>query len=70
MNRKADLCTLDLTGATWRKSSHSNGGNGCVEITELPGPEIAVRDSKDHGRGHFRLPSESWSAFCSFLAGE
>lgn len=39
---------IDLTGATWRKStrSGSTGGN-CVEVAaNLPGV-IAVRDSKD-----------------------
>ncbi|HUY47591.1 MAG TPA: DUF397 domain-containing protein [Streptosporangiaceae bacterium] len=47
----------DLSRATWRKSSYSNGSGGsCVEITTLNrqagGSEhaIAVRDSKDpHG---------------------
>jgi Domain of unknown function (DUF397) len=47
----------DLSRATWRKSSYSNGtGGSCVEITILNAstsdcrPAIAVRDSKDpHG---------------------
>ncbi|WP_406567631.1 DUF397 domain-containing protein [Actinoallomurus spadix] len=27
---------MDLTSATWRKSSHSgNGGDTCVEVTSL-----------------------------------
>lgn len=47
----------DLSRATWRKSSYSNGtGGSCVEITMLNAsasssrPAIAVRDSKDpHG---------------------
>jgi uncharacterized protein DUF397 len=47
----------DLSRATWRKSSYSNGtGGSCVEITMLNAraedsrPVIAVRDSKDpHG---------------------
>jgi len=40
---------MDLTNATWRKSSytHDNGGN-CVELARLPGA-VAVRDSKDPG---------------------
>lgn len=34
------------TAAGWRKSSYSQGQNGCVEITtELPG-WVGVRDSK------------------------
>ncbi len=31
---------------TWRKSSKSNSGNGCVEVcTDVPGI-VAIRDSK------------------------
>jgi hypothetical protein len=38
---------MDLSKATWRKSSHStdNGGD-CVEVARTPGA-VAVRDSKD-----------------------
>ncbi|WP_141578662.1 DUF397 domain-containing protein [Actinomadura sp. WMMA1423] len=38
---------MDLTNATWRKSSYtgSNGGN-CVELADAAGA-VAVRDSKD-----------------------
>lgn len=38
---------IDLTRATWRKSSRSNASGACVEVaTDLPGA-VAVRDSKD-----------------------
>ena len=36
---------MDLSNATWRKSSYS-GGN-CVGIASLPDRSRAVRDSKD-----------------------
>lgn len=38
---------MDLSKATWRKSSRSspNGGN-CVEVADLPSG-VGVRDSKD-----------------------
>jgi hypothetical protein len=44
----------DLSRATWRKSSYSNGtGGSCVEVAVLTAEDehdIAVRDSKDpHG---------------------
>ncbi|HEX3647838.1 MAG TPA: DUF397 domain-containing protein [Pseudonocardiaceae bacterium] len=37
----------DLSGAVWRRSSHSGGDNGsqCVEVAVLAG-RAAVRDSK------------------------
>jgi hypothetical protein len=45
---------MDLTGATWRKSSYSGGNGGaCVEIKVGPGSKagsdyvITMRDSKD-----------------------
>ncbi|MER6815432.1 DUF397 domain-containing protein [Spirillospora sp. NPDC000708] len=38
---------MDLTTATWRKSSRSGGTGGeCVEVADLAGV-VAVRDSKD-----------------------
>ncbi|WP_433135919.1 DUF397 domain-containing protein [Actinomadura nitritigenes] len=38
---------MDLTTATWRKSSRSGSTGGeCVELASAPGI-VAVRDSKD-----------------------
>ncbi|MQA62151.1 MAG: DUF397 domain-containing protein [Actinophytocola sp.] len=35
-------------GATgWRKSRHSNPSGNCVELAELAGGRIAVRNSRD-----------------------
>lgn len=31
----------------WRKSRHSNPSGNCVELTELEGGRIAVRNSRD-----------------------
>jgi hypothetical protein len=36
----------DLTSATWRKSTKSNGQNACVEVATVD-HAVAVRDSKD-----------------------
>jgi hypothetical protein len=36
-----------LTTARWRKSRASNSSGCCVEIAELPGGKVAVRNSRD-----------------------
>ncbi len=60
---KDDLYAIDLSGADWRKSPRSNGGENCVEITDLPGGGIAVRDSKNPGRASLRYTAAEWAAF-------
>ena len=61
--RKDDLYALDLSAAKWRKSPRSNGGEGCVEITDLPGGGIAVRDSVYPDRPPLRYTKEEWDYF-------
>ncbi|WNI19949.1 DUF397 domain-containing protein [Actinacidiphila sp. ITFR-21] len=70
MGRKDDLYELDLTGAKWRKSPRSNGGEGCVEITDLPGGGIAVRDSVYPDRPPLRYTAEEWRLFRESLAAD
>ncbi|MEE1754654.1 DUF397 domain-containing protein [Streptomyces sp. SP18CS02] len=36
-----------LTSVTWTKSSHSNATGNCVEMAELPGGQVAIRNSRD-----------------------
>jgi hypothetical protein len=56
---------VDLSRAVWRKSTRS-GNDGCVEIA-LDAAEVAVRDSKQQGRGPVLLfTAHEWDAF---LAG-
>lgn len=56
---------MELTGASWRKSSYStNGGASCVEVAaDLPGGVIAVRDSKDRKGPALIFTAGEWAAF-------
>ena len=59
----------DLSRATWRKSSYSNGtGGSCVEIAPLAGipgtnDDIAVRDSKDPYGPALTFTARQWRHF-------
>ncbi|MGW5396855.1 DUF397 domain-containing protein [Streptomyces sp. NPDC003952] len=55
---------IDLSGATWRKSSHSNSDGGeCVEISDDFATVVPVRDSKDLHGPVLVFPAGGWSAF-------
>ena len=60
---------IDLSGAAWAKSRHSNGQANCVEVARnLPGA-VAVRDSKDrHGPVLVFTPAD-WAAFTAGIKG-
>jgi hypothetical protein len=36
-----------LSGLVWQKSRRSNPSGNCVEMAELPGGDIAIRNSRD-----------------------
>lgn len=55
--------TVDLSKAQWFKSSHSGGGNDCVEIAHLDGGMVGVRDSKNPGGGALVFSPSEWDAF-------
>ena len=54
---------VDLDGATWRKSTYSNGtGGNCVEVADLPDGR-AVRDSRHREGPVLVFTSDTWRAF-------
>ncbi|MFE3018947.1 DUF397 domain-containing protein [Streptomyces sp. NPDC059256] len=55
---------IDLTDATWRKSSHSNSNGGaCVEVSDNFASAIPVRDSKNPHGPVLVFPAGEWSSF-------
>ncbi|MFE7116105.1 DUF397 domain-containing protein [Streptomyces sp. NPDC057654] len=62
-DHKAELYAFDLSAATWRKSSASGPQNNCVEIADLPGGAVAIRDSKDTSSEPLRFNASEWTAF-------
>ena len=49
--------------ARWRKSTFSMGAGNCVEIAQLPGGLVAVRDSKNPDGPVLTFPVSEWRAF-------
>ncbi|WP_262064101.1 DUF397 domain-containing protein [Streptomyces sp. STR69] len=59
---------LDLSSASWRKSSYSNSSGGeCLEVADGVTGVVPVRDSKVPNGPVLLLPSTAWSAFTASL---
>jgi Domain of unknown function (DUF397) len=59
---------VDVTGATWRKSTYSNGtGGNCVEIAAMPDGGRALRDSKNPDGPQLIFTPDEWRAFTKGL---
>ncbi|MGI5218499.1 DUF397 domain-containing protein [Nocardia sp. CA-290969] len=54
---------FDLSGVRWFKSSHSGGGNDCVEVAHLGGGMVGVRDSKNPSGPALVFAPAQWDAF-------
>lgn len=63
MDDKRELYAADLTAVTWRKSSFTGNNGHCVEVAELPGGAVAIRDSKSPHREPLRFTNGEWAAF-------
>ncbi len=53
----------ELTQASWRKSAHSQANGACVEVATLPGPRIAIRDSKHPAGLALVISAGQWRTF-------
>jgi Domain of unknown function (DUF397) len=58
----------DMSGARWRKSSHSLANGNCVEVALLKGA-AAVRDSKDRDGAVLVVTPPQWKAFVGEIRG-
>jgi hypothetical protein len=51
------------SGSNWVKSSLSFANGNCVEVADLPGGAIGVRNSRDAEGPVLRFTSDEWYAF-------
>jgi hypothetical protein len=56
----------ELTRATWRTASYTQGNGSCVEVADLRGGRIAVRDTKDRIGPALILTADVWRAFLAY----
>ncbi|MEU7633263.1 DUF397 domain-containing protein [Nocardia sp. NPDC049220] len=54
---------VDLSGASWFKSSRSQAGKECVEVAFLDEGKVGVRDSKNPAGPALVFTPGEWHAF-------
>ncbi|MFE4691344.1 DUF397 domain-containing protein [Streptomyces sp. NPDC056749] len=60
--------SIDLSAATWRRSSHSNqDGGACVEVSDDFAAVVPVRDSKNPHGPALTFAADGWSSFVAAL---
>jgi hypothetical protein len=52
-----------IPGPIWIKSSLSFSNGNCVEVADLPGGAVGVRNSRDPGGAVLRFTPSEWRAF-------
>ena len=57
------LADSAVTGSIWVKSSLSFANGNCVEVSDLPGGAIGVRNSRDSEGAVLRFTPDEWHAF-------
>lgn len=59
--------SIDLTAASWRRSSYSNqDGGACVEVShDFAAVAVPIRDSKVPHGPVLVLPAAGWASFVS-----
>ncbi|MFI6265812.1 DUF397 domain-containing protein [Micromonospora sp. NPDC051006] len=57
---------MELTGATWRKSTRSGTQGECVEVADNLTGVVGVRDSKDRGGPVLTFDPWAWRSFVEF----
>ncbi|MBV2365118.1 DUF397 domain-containing protein [Streptomonospora nanhaiensis] len=54
-----------VKNTAWHKSTYSDTGGHCVEVTE--GVHTFVRDTQHRHLGHLAFPAAEWDAFLAAL---
>ncbi len=54
---------MNLSGATWFKSSWSHANSDCVEVAFLGEGDVGIRDSKNPAGAALVVSPSEWDAF-------